>query len=195
MKQFLMNKFEKILNAYINLDPESKIILQELEGKVVDLQLTGIDIFLQLNFANHKISISDKSHWVADAKVTGSPIRLLQMSLSKNRKAFFDDDVAMEGNVNVAKKLIYLFDHLDIDWEEQISKFTGDILARQMRDFVRNIQDAIKKTEGVLTENVDEFLHEEMNIAPTAEALNDFFSEVDELRMRVDRLEARLCGR
>ena len=38
----------------------------------------------------------------------------------------------------------------------------------------------------------DEFVHEEMKWLPAREALQDFFNDIDTLRMDVDRIEAKI---
>ena len=103
---------------------------------------------------------------------------------------FFADDVEIEGNIELGQQLIDLFDHLQIDWEEQLSHITGDIPAYHIGQLARKISSWVQHTNESLTTNINDYIHEEAQWLPTREALNDFFNDIDQLRSDTDRIEA-----
>jgi ubiquinone biosynthesis protein UbiJ len=171
--------------------------LQALHNKVVKIVLTGTPLAIYLTgtatgLQFETVDDTNRDRHV-DTVITGTPIRLLHMTLSReNRQAFFADDVTIEGNLELGRQVTHLFDQLDIDWEEHLSALIGDVPAHQLARTVRKIRAFGKATLDTLKQNVNEYVHEEINLFPASEALRDFFQDVDDLRMDVDRLEAKL---
>jgi ubiquinone biosynthesis protein UbiJ len=192
-KNFFIAAVEKAMNAYLALDPESARRLENLQGKVVTIELLAVGITLQLIFTGKKIELQTGSPLSPDTVIKGTPLRLLQLALTKNRRQqFFSDDVTITGNLELGQVVIDLFDHLEIDWEEILSQFCGDVAAHQLGRLGRKLQSFRKLTRRVFAENVSEYLQEEINLFPPREALQDFFQDVDQMRMDTDRLEARV---
>lgn len=195
MKQFLTDILQKALNHYLALDPESKTRLLELEGKIVTLELLGLGLTVQLFFADHKIKISCDELLTPDTYIKGTPLTLLRMTLTEgDRKHFFAEDVSIEGNLDLGQKVIDLFDHIEIDWEEYLSKWVGDVSAHQIGRFAERAISFSKRLHETLLQNVNEYVHEEADLFPSQEASQDFFADVDVLRMDVDRAEARVAS-
>ncbi len=114
------------------------------------------------------------------------------MITKDNRHRFFAEDLIIEGNAEIGQQVIELFDELQIDWEDHLSHFVGDIPAYHAGRILSGMSKWLLGTEQTLAQNIKEYLHEEAEYVPTREALQDFFSEIDTLRMDVDRIEARI---
>lgn len=189
------------INRYLALDPESHRRLARLNNKTISMQLSGIGIEFQLKIQNEKIEIQNlqfsNSYSVYlephDVLIKGTPFALLGMSLSKDdRKRFFAEDVIIEGDLELGQQIIDLFDELEIDWEELLSKIVGDIPAHQLGNAARGLKNFTQRFKNVVLQNINEYAHEEALVFPPREALNDFFQEIDRLRMDADRLEQRV---
>ncbi|MES2218755.1 MAG: SCP2 sterol-binding domain-containing protein [Pseudomonadota bacterium] len=193
-KQFLIETLQKALNQYLALDPESHLRLQELQGKQVALELLPFKISFYLRFSAGQAQLSLATLDAPETTIKGTPLRLLMLGLAPrvDRKKFFADDVIMQGNPVLGQQVIDLFDQLHIDWEEFTAKVFGDVTAHHAGNVVRNAREWVNKTQMILTQNLNEYLHEEINVFPPSEALQDFFKEVDALRMDTDRLDARV---
>ncbi len=200
MKTFFNKTIETALNRYLALDPESRQRLLLLEGKVIliVMPLTAAlandnAITLTLNIHNGKINVSASHAPSPDVIIKGTPLSLLHMSLNKeNRKQFFAEDVVMEGNLELGQQIIDLFDAMEIDWEEHSSRVLGDVSAHQLGRFVKGVKSFVNKTRESILQNINEYVHEEALVFPPREALNDFFHDIDALRMDADRLEIRI---
>jgi ubiquinone biosynthesis protein UbiJ len=184
---------EKALNRYLALDPESKRRIACLNNKKVTIELLHTPLIVQLNFVNETIHVNWQATCNADIIIKGTPLNLLQLSVtpSAKRQRFFAEDVSVEGNMELAQSVLAIFDELEIDWEEFISEWLGDVSAHQLGRFARGIKGFGQRMRRTLARNVNEYVHEEINLFPPTDALQDFFHEVDELRMDLDRLEAR----
>lgn len=193
-REFFCLQLEKALNTWLNLDPESSRHLQKLAGKIVAIKLTGVGIHFNLVFLEHKIQLESENLLVADTTIEGTPLRLLHLALAPRaqRQHFFADDVSITGNLELGQQVIDLFDRLEIDWDEIAARFIGDIPAHHLGRFVRKVQEFGQQTQEAITQQVSEFVHEELTLFPPAEAVKDFFEDIDTVRLDADRLEARI---
>lgn len=194
MRSFIEKNLQSILNHYLALDPESASRLLNMQNKSVKIELLDVNLIFQLIFTSDEIQLKTNDFIPANATIRGTPISLMHMAISKdNRKKFFEDDVTIEGDVALGQKVIDLFDSLEIDWEEYLSHWIGDIPAHQTGRVVRHFKNFTQQFRKTITQNMNEYVHEEVNLCPPREALQDFFHDVDNLRMDTDRLEARIA--
>lgn len=192
MKTFVLTTLQKAFHRYLSLDPASEDRLAALEGRRVSLTL-GKAIVFYIVFSDRKISFLSEIEGSPDTIIKGNPLSLFRMTLTKgNRKSFFEDDVSIEGNMDVGQQVIALFDELEIDWEEWFSHWVGDVPSYHVGRAVRSLKRFNKTLSEAMWTNVNEYVHEEINFFPSREALMDFFNDVDHLRMALDRLESRI---
>lgn len=193
MKNWFMQNLQKALNRYLALDPESKNRLALLHGKSVQLEITGMNLQFQLQFADDKILCTDNLTTPAHTHIQSTPLSLLRMiNAEGDRTQFFAGDVHISGDLELAQQMVDVFDELEIDWEEYLSRWIGDVPAHQMKNLSRQLKHFHQRFSDILSQNINEYVHEEINLFPPAEALQDFFTEVDELRMDVDRVAQRI---
>jgi ubiquinone biosynthesis protein UbiJ len=190
---YLLQPLEKALNRYLALDPEAPKRLLPLDGKIVTVALTTPKLYCQLRIHQQKIVLSLEECYPADLTIKGTPFSLLSLALSPAKKErFFATDLSIEGDAELGQQVLDLFAQLDIDWEEYLSQWIGDFPAHQLGRFTKGLLSWGKEAKDRLFENTAEYLHEERNWFPPKPLLQDFLHEVDELRMAVDRLEARV---
>jgi len=195
MKQWIQTVLQKALNRYLALDPESKSRIVLLQGKIITIELLGLKITLHLIFIGDTIEIQLNTHPHPDAHIKGTPLRLVHLALSQDRHSFFADDVTIEGDAAIAEQVILLFDQLEIDWEDYLSHWIGDVPAYHLGRIGKKLKNWRRESCDTLTQNLNEYLHEEIHWFPPREAVQDFFSDVDQLRIDVDRLEAKMNQR
>jgi ubiquinone biosynthesis accessory factor UbiJ len=191
--KFILNNLQKALNAYLALDPETVARLETMQGKLVKIELLAVNLEFYLAFQANSIQVMTESLAAPNTIIKGTPLRLLQMAITKkNRQQFFSDDITIEGDLDLGQKVNELFDHLDIDWEEHLSKLIGDIPANFIGRFAKQALAFNQQLRETLCLDINEYVHEEINWFPSKEALNDFFQDIDNIRMDVDRLDARI---
>lgn len=185
---------ETALNRYLALDPESAKRIEALEGKVVTIELLATGVTFQMFFSAGRVVLAWQDFSPADIVIKGTPLNLLHMSLARDaRNRFFAEDVIITGNMELARHVLAIFDDLEVDWEEWTSQYLGDVPAHQMGRVVKKIKSIGQTIRESLCRNVNEYVHEEIQLVPANEALQDFFTQVDDFRMDVDRLEARVA--
>ena len=183
----------KLINAFLDLDPESKLRLKKLEGKVINIELRPFDFVFHCQIENSNLRLMTGEAANAETTLRGTPLQMMGVMLDKeNRQRFFADDLVMEGDAETGQQVVELFDRMEIDWEELFSHFVGDIPAHQTGRLIHGVASWFKEARDSFVQDVSEYVHEEAQWLPTHEALQDFFSEIDVLRMDVDRAEARV---
>lgn len=181
------------INAFLDLDPESKSRLKKLEGKAINIELRPFKCKFHCHIEHGKMKMTSGHLDKADTTIRGTPLQMLGVMLDKkNRQRFFADDLTMEGDAEVGQQVTDLFDQLDIDCEEILSHFVGDVPAHKTSQLLRGIKSWVKEAGESLVQDINEYTHEETEWFPAREAVQDFFDDVDELRMDVDRVEIRV---
>lgn len=184
---------EATFNAYLGLDAENAARLARLQGKVVGLELRGLERRFYLLPQHDSVIVLGTYEGEADAVISGSPIALMAMHHPENRsRSLFSGAVEIRGEVGVGQALQAILDDMDIDWEEMLSHYTGDIVARQLGNLVRGASRWLTRSAGVMEQDVGEYLQEEARALPPRLEVQDWMDEVDAARSDVDRLDARI---
>lgn len=192
MKTNIFKIISTSINSILLLDTMSKERLERLVGKVVTIELEPLNMVFQLSFSPTGVFIKPNHNLPTNTTISGTPLSLLSLALASEKKRFFAEDLKIVGDAELGQQVVALFDELSIDWEEYLSKWTGDTTAHYFGLIVRNANNWLKDVEDSFTQDLNEFVHEEINLFPPSAALEDFFNEVDQLRLATDRIEARI---
>lgn len=192
-KQASINALESAINHYLSLDPEVAGKLSALEGKVIAIEITGIN--KNLYFFPHQagMDISDEYDNEADTTLKGSPLALLKMSLSKDvAPMMLKGEVEIQGDVRLGRSFKKILSEMEIDWEEHIARIIGDAPAHQLMNVTKKIFSWGKQAGNDVAMDVSEYLQEESRDIVSKPELEMFYEQVDALRNRLDRFQARL---
>lgn len=188
----VLGGLESAINAALALDPATRERLSELEGRVIAIELKGTGHTLYLLPANDGLRLMAHFDGSVDTTLRGAPFALFRMNSGKPGEGLFSGDVTIDGDVELGQRIQRIFQQLDIDWEEHLSRLTGDIIAHQVGNGVRNLFAWGKQAADTLGMDTSEYLQYEREILPTRHELEAFLGDVDELRISCDRLDARL---
>jgi ubiquinone biosynthesis protein UbiJ len=193
MNHFFLSFLSNAINSYLKLDPESKQRLEALQGNVITIELLPFHFIFQCEFTTTGIHIHHGETLAAASSIRGTPLQMLGALIAKeNRHRFFADDLAIQGNVEIGLQLVDLFDAMQIDWEEYVAHFAGDTTAHHIGRVAKSVKKWLGQIETSFTHNVSEYIQEEKRWLPAREALQDFFEDIDTLRMDTDRMEAKI---
>ena len=98
----------------------------------------------------------------------------------------------MRGDADVAEAFRYLLQVVRPDWEEELSRVTGDVVAHEAGRVVRGVGKWLQLAGDSLARSTGEYLTEESRVLATQAELDEFCDAVDTLSAAVDRAEARL---
>jgi len=190
-KQMLLKPLETAVNQVLRLDPEAQTRLRPLTGRVLRIELAGTEIVLRAYFSERGVSLSipGADDPQPDASVRLSPSAALSLARSRGENA---QGVEFRGDVGVVHSVRRLVSQLELDWEEQLSRLTGDIVAHQVGQVVRGLTGWFGHAGRSMEQNVAEYLTEESRQLPARAEVEAFLDDVDRLRAAADRLSARL---
>ncbi len=181
---------ELAANRLIALDPQSQIQLAELQGKVIHIKLTGVELSAYLFIHADNIEVMSSFDGEVDTVISGTPAAML--SLKRTNKALFTGDVEITGEVDTGKKFKQYLNRVELDWEELLSHLVGDSAAYQVGTIFRKFRGFVKSNNQTMHDNLSEYLVEESkSVAPDCLVTN-FINEVDKLRSTTDRLDKRI---
>ncbi|RDH83433.1 MAG: sterol-binding protein [endosymbiont of Seepiophila jonesi] len=184
---------EQLINQAIRLDPEAPARLEPMFGRVIRLDLLGFGLSLYLIPEPGGIQLLSNFEGESDCALRGTPLDLAAMR--GNRKSadqLFSGAVEIEGDSALAHRFGDFLSALDIDWEEQLSHLTGDLIAHEVGNAARSLFGWGKKLRRTSGQNLQEYLQEELRLLPSRYEIEPFLAGVDTLRDDVERLAARL---
>jgi len=101
-------------------------------------------------------------------------------------------DARVEGDTELAAAISYVVANLRWDYEEDLSRVIGDIAAHRVARGVQRLSAWQADTAQSLVRGMTEYLTEERQVLATPLRLEEFTSEVDEIRDAVERLDKRI---
>lgn len=184
---------EAVINRYLRLDPAIGARMATLSGRCIGIELRGLDLTLYVFPDEHGIQLRDHTEGEPDTVLRGTPLGMVRLGIGGNtEKTLFSGEVVIEGDVETGQAFKAILDELDIDWEEQLSKLTGDIVAHQLGNMARQGRRTFRLGLGTLEKDIGEYLQEELRVLPARIETENFSADVTRISMDVDRLSARL---
>lgn len=181
------------INRYLDYDPEAPKQLAKMHGKVVELNFEPLDVALFLIITHDGLDVCEQLSTPADTTITGSPLSLAMMGLQESSTtSLFAGDVTIEGDMELGTQFQAFLKNIEVDWEEPLSKITGDVVANQLGQFVSGLSAWMQETTNTNALNVSEYFREEQNMLPSTFEVERFKKDIDELRLSTDRLEAKV---
>ncbi len=189
----LTSSISDLLTNYISLDPDAALWLTPLSGKIVAINLQPFNQITYLQVHDAGLQLLEEFQGEADTTLTGTPVAFGLMGLSKNpMRSLFSGEIEISGDSHTGRQFQKLFKNLNIDWEEQLSKVTGDVAAHKIGNGLKGAQEWTEEAIETFNLNTGEFLQEETRDLPARPEVDYFYEEVDKVRANTDRLEARL---
>ncbi len=182
---------EKMLNAALRYDPATRLGLARLEGKILAVQITAPAITIFVMPMDDELRLMGNWDGDVDTRITGSALALAQLSQTQIH-TLKHSGVTVMGDLQLLAELQRLLKNLDIDWEEMLSQFTGDVIGHQSAELLRAQLGWVKDRARQSQRLTREFLTEEVQALPAKPELESFYQQVDELRLAVDRAAARI---
>jgi ubiquinone biosynthesis protein UbiJ len=190
----ISRSLESVFNRYLRLDPTAGDRLAGLDGRVIALELRGLDLMLVFRVQGRGIVFIDEPDRKPDTLLRGTPLGITRLGLGRGSAtgALFSGDVEISGDVETGQAFKAVLDAVDIDWEEQLSRYTGDLLAHQMGNAARHAGRWLDHARLTLEQDLSEYLQEELRVVPTRIEIENLIEDIGRLGMDADRLEARL---
>lgn len=182
---------EAIINRAIALDPESREQLSEIRDKTIAIELDKLERRLVMRIDAHRVRLLTNFDGFADATIHGTPTALAQMGLNKN-KGPAGSGVSFSGDPELGQNFQRIINRFEIDWEGELAKLTGDVIAHQVGNTARHFFSWLKQAGSTLEQTAADYVRYETRSAVGHDEVEQFLREVDTLRNDVARLEQRV---
>lgn len=188
----LLRPLESLLNRNIAASARARRLLQQVEGRSLELRVSATPLRLLFVAAEGRIRIETGADTVADASIAGTPFALARLAVTDPARAIRGGGVQVGGDAEIAQGFQQLFAAAQPDFEEELSRVTGDAAAHHLARLARGAARFARKARDILAQDVAEYLTEEGRDVPTRTEFDEFLADVDGLREATDRLEARV---
>lgn len=186
---------EAALNRALALDVDTQASLQALDGRAVGVTFAGTGVAMRVAVDGARLRVGPAFAGDSDLRVSATPGSLLGMAFARLRG---DADAAMPGKVEIAgdadlaRRLERLVSRFEPDVDQAFADVFGDVagfhVARALRRGLARARDGAK---GLVRDSAEWLVEERRDLVARAE-MDAFLDDVDDLRDRGDRLEARV---
>jgi ubiquinone biosynthesis protein UbiJ len=191
----LGSALERVLESALALDPDTRAQLAPLEGRRVGVDLRGSGLALALRVEDGRLRVGP--HWEkpGDLNLRAAPASLLAFALRHGDDAPLPPGkVEISGDAELARRLEKLFRNYRPDIEEAFARTFGDTFGVPLAQGLARAFAWTRESAQALTQDTAEFLREESRDLIAPAEMEQFLDDVDSLRERADRLEARVRG-
>lgn len=181
------------MNRGLALDQDSLGALASLSGKVIALEFINTGMKLYLFPSADGLQMKDDHDGDINVRIMATvPDMLAYLLSSRDESQSPSGTLQVIGDVGVAQRFQSIIRNTDLDWEEFISRYTGDIMAHKLGNLIRGSGRFVRQSGNTLRQDISEYLLYEKEILPIHEDIEGYISSVDELRNDVERLKLRI---
>ncbi len=188
----LLRPLESLLNRNIAGSSRARGLLAQVAGKSLEIRVTATPFRVRIEATEERIAIGRGGDATANATIEGTPLSLARLAAPDTAQAFRSGGLQISGDAEIAQGFQKLFAVAQPDFEEELSRVTGDAFAHHLANLARGAVRFGKKARDTFAQNVAEYLTEEGRDVPARIEVDEFLAAVDAVREATDRLEARI---
>jgi ubiquinone biosynthesis protein UbiJ len=190
----LLRPFEEMLNRRIAGSSRARAMLAALAGRSMELRFAATPLRIRLAESSGTLTVRSAGEEPADAVIEGTPLSFLRLATDDAAKSIRAGGMDVRGDAEIAENFRRLLEAARPDFEEELSRFTGDAAAHYLAGFARDAAAFGRRAGDTLARNTAEYLTEESRDLPVRIEVEEFLEDVDRLREAVDRLESRVAA-
>ncbi|WP_395764295.1 SCP2 domain-containing protein [Stutzerimonas balearica] len=193
LRQALLASAEQGLNRVLRLDPTALPRLARLAGRIIEIDCSAPA--MQLFVLVEEDGLRLASSWAADAdcRLRAPASSLVRLLVSRQKTAVLHEpQVSIDGDSGVLMSLAEVLQDLELDWEYEASRWLGPVGAQLLGTGVRTPTRWLRESGDSLRQDLADYLTEESRALVGQQEAEARFNEIDELKLALDRLEARI---
>ena len=194
IRDLALETIETLLNQLIALDPAAMQRLAGWHGRVIAIALRGTGLtFYFIPDQQGRLQLLGRYEGEPDCTIEGSPLDLMRASDKEQGSAqLFNGHVVISGDTDLAHRFSEVLGKLNIDWEEQLSRYVGDVAAHELARAARDASAQGQQAVDRLQQNISEYPTEEARLLPHPFEVEEWIRGVETTRDDVERLTARI---
>lgn len=189
----LLAAAETGINQVLRLDSVALPRLAQLTGRVLHVKVVSPALDVYVLPAGDGLHLASQYEGPVDCSLSAPLPRLAELASSNDKsRVLHADDVELSGDSAPLLTLAEILADLQLDWEDRLSDWLGPLAAGLIGQGVRQSVRWSSQTLHSLEQNVADYLTEEARSLVGRREAEARFSELDRLRLQLDRLDARL---
>jgi ubiquinone biosynthesis accessory factor UbiJ len=189
---------ERAFDLALILDPETRSALGGLTGRRICVHLRGPEIAFDIVVEDGALRIqpprSEESPGRADLHVAATPGSLLGLAFGRGEEALPAGKVEIAGDAELARRVERLVREFGPDFEAAFAGVFGEVIGVAIARTLRQATQWLRQGAQHAAQDSADWLRDEARLVVPCGEQDDFFDEVDALRDRVERLQARVNG-
>ena len=185
---------EQAFNFLIKEDPYLAGLLNRFENKTLEVQTQQPALTISVLLERDRIRLSSLDAATLgiepDARIAAPVSTLLAMLTSKSQP-LVNSDIQISGDIELVQDLLGTLRKADVQWQDLAGSVFGDVISRHMQQAVAAGAEWSAQANTRIKRNLDDYLKEEVRVVPHNSETARFAEDVHELRLQVDRLNAR----
>lgn len=184
---------EAALNRALALDAHTQQSMATLEGRRIGVELRSANLALAIGVRDGRLAVGPHWEQPADLNLHASPASLLAFALRRGDDSPLPPGkVDISGDAELARRLEKLLRDFRPDIEEAFAQTFGDVLGVPLARAFQRAFAWTRDTAQALAQDSAEYLREESRDLIAPAEMEQFLDDVDRVRERTDRLDARV---
>tara|TARA_Y100000296_G_C5125828_1_gene232820 strand:+ start:459 stop:1085 length:627 start_codon:yes stop_codon:yes gene_type:complete len=194
LSQAMCLPVEGLINRALRQDAATLSRLARQEGRMAAVDIEGLGRF-NIRLLRDGIALSMTPDSDTEVVLSGKLADFLELARADDKAhELINSDIDMDGDTELALYLTRTVQALDIDWEAAIQPLTGSLVAHQIGKGLRGLRRWGRDTGSTYRTAAKEYLEDELKAVTPSAMLDDFATQTDDLRLMMDRVEARIAG-
>ena len=164
--------------------------LKQLDGKVIALELKELPLKLYFLPQTQRLAVRAAHEGKVDLTVRAPSFALLEAALKRGDAP--PRGIELNGDAETGQIFSRLLKQADLDWEEILSRYVGDVAAHQIGNLARGLLRWGKDAAMRFSQDLAEYLVYESATLPPRHEVEIFLDGVDRLKNDAERLAARV---
>lgn len=192
ISQFILASIENGLNTLLQTDPPTLRRLQALAGQVIAIQSNQPSFSLYLIMHAEGVQLAQCWEAPAHCTLSATASQLVNLGISQEKtRILHQAGLSIEGNSGLLMEFAQILEDMQLDWQYLLHTWLGPVAAGLISSHIIQRGSWLKQNAGSLKANFADYLAEETRLLVGQKEAQVRFNELDQLKLQLDRLEAR----
>lgn len=193
LPQLLNGALERIINHLIQHTEHCEPYLRKLNNKVLHVNIQKLNLPLYFIFSIQHLDLLSQYEGEPDCSIEIAPNLLFHLPKKSQLSQFLNDkSILLQGDLQVLQDVVALFEFLENDPAELLSRYIGDVPAQSAVNVLRKLTQTFKQHLSQSQQFWGERLTEEWQVVSPSLAIADFCEQVNTLEKETARLEQKI---
>ena len=186
----MIETINKALKIFPKLDPQASSLLQPLKDKSLTVIITDVDYIITLTSDGQNLFANNTA---SKNVLQGKLAYIIELLFNKNmQELIMVDKLEYEGSLKDLKEFYKFVEAVDIDIVYKISELTGPSFANTVCKPFYKAKEYLKNSREETIIDIKDYLAHETDTLISKNESNVFYTQIQELKQAIDRVEAKL---